>query len=50
MNLDYTKIGLVNVDKRIKLYYGDEYGVSINSTLGQGTNVTLCIPLEYSRS
>jgi len=38
-------IGLHNVNKRIKLYYGEEYGISIKSELGQGTTVTLSLPI-----
>ena len=38
--------GLKNVDKRIKLHYGPDYGiVSIESTEGKGTRVQLEIPL-----
>lgn len=36
--------GLENVNKRIKLYYGKEYGLSITSEPQQGTQVTLLIP------
>jgi two-component system sensor histidine kinase YesM len=32
-------VGIKNVDKRIKLYYGEEYGVNIESVVGQGTTV-----------
>ncbi len=32
-------VGIKNVDKRIKLYYGEEYGVSMESIIGQGTTV-----------
>lgn len=38
--------GLSNVYKRIKLYYGKQYGVSIESEYGEGTKVSLCIPCE----
>lgn len=34
-------VGLMNVDKRIKLYYGEAYGLSIESVIGKGTKVTL---------
>lgn len=36
--------GIKNVIERIKLYYGDEYGLEFNSIPGQGTTVTLRIP------
>ena len=36
--------GLVNVDKRIKLYYGKPYGLSLSSTYGRGTCVEIVIP------
>ena len=37
-------IGLLNIDERIKLSYGDEYGLSIESELDEGTTVTITIP------
>ncbi len=37
-------IGLCNVDHRIKLYYGVEYGLSVESKIGEGTRVTIKIP------
>ncbi|WP_339204555.1 sensor histidine kinase [Paenibacillus sp. FSL K6-3182] len=36
--------GIRNVDNRIKLLYGESYGVSIYSRLGIGTTVTIRIP------
>lgn len=36
--------GIGNVNKRIKLYYGRDYGVSIQSEAGVGTYVTIVIP------
>ncbi|MCM3628872.1 sensor histidine kinase [Paenibacillus glycanilyticus] len=36
--------GVRNVDNRIKLLFGDSYGVSIFSRLGIGTSVTIRIP------
>lgn len=38
--------GLNNVHKRIELYYGKNYGVSIQSENNKGTHVSLCIPCE----
>jgi two-component system, sensor histidine kinase YesM len=37
-------IGIKNVDNRIKLTYGDQYGVQISSVSGQGTEVTIRLP------
>ncbi len=37
--------GIANVDKRIRTYFGEPYGVSISSTPGVGTVVTLHMPL-----
>ncbi len=36
--------GLNNVHSRIKLYYGKQYGISIESKYKEGTKVTICIP------
>ncbi|MWC26894.1 HAMP domain-containing protein [Paenibacillus sp. MMS18-CY102] len=36
--------GIRNVDQRIKLHYGREYGVTITSEIGVGTTVVLQIP------
>ncbi|WP_105616808.1 sensor histidine kinase [Vallitalea okinawensis] len=38
-------IGLSNVCERIRLYFGEEYGIRIESTLNQGTVVTIKMPL-----
>ena len=38
-------IGLVNVNQRIKLNFGSEYGVDIDSVVEQWTRVTIKIPL-----
>jgi|GEM_PF-791673 len=44
----YTKgfngIGLNNVNERIKTYFGSQYGIEIESTLGCGTTVGIKIP------
>ena len=41
---DGNGIGLENINERLKLYYGDEYGLSIESELDAGTAVTITIP------
>lgn len=37
-------IGLFNVHERIRLFFGPEYGVSVDSRLQEGTRVTLRFP------
>ena len=37
-------IGLRNVDQRIKLYFGDEYGLIIESEPDEGTKVSIHLP------
>jgi two-component system sensor histidine kinase YesM len=37
---------LKNIDQRIKLRYGEEYGISFNSIVGKGAIVTLIMPVE----
>ncbi len=38
-------IGLTNINRRIALYYGEAYGLHIQSTLLKGTQVDLIIPV-----
>ncbi len=38
-------IGLQNVIKRIKKLFGDEYGITIESEFGEGTVITLHLPV-----
>ncbi len=40
-------IGLPNVDRRIKLVYGQKYGLAIESLVGAYTCVTVSLPLEF---
>lgn len=42
----FSSIGLRNVNKRIKLRYGNEYGVTITSQLDKGTIVCASIPFD----
>lgn len=43
-----SKIGLKNVDDRIKLVYGSQYGLTIESVVGEYTRVYLKIPREFA--
>lgn len=36
--------GVSSVDERIKLYFGEEYGIHIASEVGKGTEVTITLP------
>ncbi len=51
MNSDLKSgIGLRNVNERIKLYYGEQYGLYLDSKLGQGTEVMLHLPYQSPNS
>lgn len=41
---DKRSIGLYNINQRIHLLYGQEYGLTIESVSGEGTTVTLTLP------
>lgn len=40
----YSHLGIRNVEERIHLYFGKEYGVEIDSSKGKGTMVLLHLP------
>lgn len=44
-----TGLGLQNVDKRIKFCYGGEYGLSVQSAPGCGTDVELFFPFWLTK-
>lgn len=39
-----SHIGMLNVNNRIKLFYGHEYGLHMESNIGEGTIVTVQLP------
>jgi two-component system sensor histidine kinase YesM len=41
-------IGVRNVDQRLKLSFGPNYGLTLTSLKGEGTIVSLRIPLQYT--
>lgn len=45
MLMDNSKIGVINVHRRLRLLYGDEYGLKIESVYRQGTNISIKIPI-----
>jgi two-component system sensor histidine kinase YesM len=42
-------LGLVNVNQRLKMRFGEKYGLRINSVLGGGTVVSICLPKEVNK-
>lgn len=42
----HVGIGVININQRIKMQYGNEYGLSIASTVGVGTQVEITLPLQ----
>lgn len=43
-NRYFSGIGINNVDSRIKLIYGNDYGINIKSKINKGTTITIVIP------
>jgi two-component system sensor histidine kinase YesM len=43
-----TSIGIENVNRRIKLFYGENYGLKMESRIGEYTKVTVTIPCEVN--
>ena len=39
-------IGIVNVNQRIRLFYGEEYGIQIRSRKQMGTEVEIILPVK----
>jgi two-component system, sensor histidine kinase YesM len=42
----FSKVGLNNVNQRIKIYCGSEFGLKIETDLGIGTKVTVNLPVN----
>lgn len=42
----YSGIGLENIDQRIKLLYGEKYGLTVDSRVNEGTTVRLLLPKQ----
>ena len=41
---NHTGIGIKNVNDRLKIYFGDQYGITIHSALDEGTTVKIRMP------
>ncbi|MGD1821221.1 MAG: sensor histidine kinase [Pleomorphochaeta sp.] len=46
-NKEAGGIALINVNNRIKILFGERYGLEINSTENVGTDVLISLPIEY---
>ena len=44
VNYHSNGVGVYNVQKRLKLYYGEDYGITYTSELGKGSTATITIP------
>ncbi len=42
--------GLYNINRRLQLKYGDEFGIQIQSELGKGTELKIILPARYVES
>jgi two-component system, sensor histidine kinase YesM len=42
----FSSIGVKNVDKRIKLNHGNNFGLAIQSNYGEYTNVVITLPIK----
>ena len=49
-NKQSSGFGLANVNKRIKLNYGNMYGLDIQSKKGEGTDITIRIPARQAEN
>lgn len=42
---NFSGLGVKNVNDRIKLLYGNDYGVKISSVIDQGTIISISLPI-----
>lgn len=49
-NPNKKHIGIKNINERIKLLFGEQYGISIESKLNEGTKITIRVPRLYEES
>lgn len=45
-NSEHVGFGLAAVHERVRLYFGENFGVEIESAYGSGTSVQVCIPKD----
>jgi len=41
-------VGIKNIRERIQMYFGSQYGINLKSSPGEGTEVTLILPILES--
>lgn len=46
VNYRSNGVGVYNVQRRLSMYYGKDYGLRYKSEKGKGTTVTVVIPME----
>ena len=46
VNYHSNGVGVYNVQKRLQLYYGSDYGITYKSRVGEGTMATITIPMN----
>jgi two-component system sensor histidine kinase YesM len=44
-NMDDKGVGVTNVNERLQLYFGGQFGLSFTSVMDKGTEVMICIPI-----
>lgn len=47
---NYSGVGLKNIQERIQLHYGANYGITVNSQKEMGTTVTIKLPKEEAET
>lgn len=45
--LEEKHYGIQNVHNRIRLYFGEKYGISIDSVYGEGSMVVISLPIDH---
>ena len=49
-NAKSTQVGLININQRLKLYYGEQYGISVSGSPGMGMLVQMTLPRSYRKN
>ena len=45
----FSHVGVWNVHRRLQYSFGEDYGLSVDAQLGQGTTVTIHLPGNYDK-